>query len=422
MQARLYLWSGKTQIPSTGPDRGQTSSLSPEAPEVLLASPTMCSQCPHSLGLSSPAQDNAAGGSHPRGHRRGRLAPELYSWSRKGFSWQKPGTPASNPTLASPVDLSQPLEGSSASTLQIRKLRLREAGHHLWSPSLQAVGPCLPRSWGGGHAPLGRGRSSGILRLGEPTAPLRPPCLHPEHLNSGKREPPSHTQPRNQAAAKESDPWAESRSCHRHRGGGTRAGEGWAGRGSSSYLGRGATGGALSNSLSPETLRGAREGRHDLGDPSEPRGPLDYALPRAMVRQPACECWTGSALTAVLQAWALGQHSGREPGALAPFIQGHPATSPTGSPCFSQGKGPSLPKITRWQGLSLREPLGPGHLLGCPGCPKLWVGAKGAGAGPTGVGRTQNLPGPNLKSQFHPRISSARKSPVGVGGPFPTQS
>ena len=120
------------------------------------------------------------------------------------------------------------------------------------------------------------------------------------------------------------------------------AGEGWAGRGSPSYLGRGATGDALSNSLSPETLRGALEGRHNLGDPSEPRGPLDYALPRATVCRPACECWTGSALTAVLQAWALGQHSRREPGAPAPFIQGHPATSPTGSPCFSQGKGRML--------------------------------------------------------------------------------
>lgn len=275
---------------------------------------------------------------------------------------------------------------------------------------------------GRGPWPPGEGQIIWDPQAGGANSPSETPMPPPRASQLREKGPPSHTQPRKQAAAKESDPWAESRSCHRHRGGGTRAGEGWAGRGSPSYLGRGATGGALSNSLSPETLRGAQEGRHDLGDPSEPRGPLDYALPRAMVRQPACECWTGSALTAVLQAWALGQHSGREPGALAPFIQGHPATSPTGSPCFSQGKGPSLPKITRWQGLSLREPLGPGHLLGRPGCPKLWVGAKGAGAGPTGVGRTQNLPGPNLKSQFHPRISSARKSPVGVGGPFPTQS
>lgn len=192
-----------------------------EAPEVLLASPTMCSLCPHSPRLSSPAQDTAAGGSHPLGHGRGRLAPELYSWSKKGFSQQKPGTPASNPTLASPADLSQPLQRSSASTLQIRKLRLREASHHLRSPSLQAVqslGPCLPRSWGGGHGLPGRGRPSGILRLGGATAPLRPPC----HLTStqsisgqGEGSHP-HTQPRKQAAAKESDPWAESRSCHRH--------------------------------------------------------------------------------------------------------------------------------------------------------------------------------------------------------------
>ena len=211
------------------------------------------------------------------------------------------------------------------SSLQIRKLRLREASHHLRSPSLQAVqslGPCLPRSWGGGHGPPGRADHLGSSGWGGPIAPLRLPC-HPEHFNSGRREPPSpnpeNRQPlRNPILGLKVDPVT-----------GTGAAEGWAGKGSPSYLGRRVTGGALSNPLSPETLRGALEGRHDLGDPSEQRGPLDYALPRATVCRLSRKCWTGSALTAVLQVWALGERSGREPGAPAPFIQGHPTTSPT---------------------------------------------------------------------------------------------
>lgn len=51
------------------------------------------------------------------------------------------------------------------STLQIRKLRLREASHHLRSLSLQGVqsfGLRLPRSRQGGP---GRGQTIGFLRL-----------------------------------------------------------------------------------------------------------------------------------------------------------------------------------------------------------------------------------------------------------------
>ena len=166
LQACLKLWSGKTHTPSTGLDRGQTSSLSP------VRSPRSAPDQPHNV-LPVPTQPRAQRDSTLKA-TRGDATPELYYWNRKGFSRQKPGTPASNLTLASPADLSQPLQRSSASSLQIRKLRLREASHHPRSPSLQAVqslGPCLPRSWGGGHGPRG-GQTIWDPQAGEGQQPL----------------------------------------------------------------------------------------------------------------------------------------------------------------------------------------------------------------------------------------------------------
>lgn len=227
-----------------------------------------------------------------------------------------------------------------------------------------------------------------------PTAPLRLPC-HPEHLSSGRREPPSHTQPRKQAAAKESDPWAESRSCHRNRS--------WGGVG---RQGEPLISGETSYRRCPEQQL---ESRDPEGGPWKAGTtwviPLNHGVPWTMhcqgQRFAGCPANAGQGVLS-LQCSRSGPSVSTLGGSLGPrhlSSRVTPLRALLSSCCFSQGKEPSLPKITQWQGLSLREPLGPGHLLGHP---NLWVGAKGAGAGPTRVGIIQHLAGPNLKSQFHP--------------------
>ena len=62
---------------------------------------------------------------------------------------------------------------------------------------------------GRGPWPPGEGQIIWDPQAGGANSPSEtpmPPHLHPEHLNSERREPLSHTLPRKQAAAKESDP------------------------------------------------------------------------------------------------------------------------------------------------------------------------------------------------------------------------
>ena len=140
-------------------------------------------------------------------------------------------------------------------------------------------------------APQGRGRPSRLLRLGRANRPLwatTPPHLHPEHLSSGRKESPSNApnpenrqKLRNLILGLKVDPVTDTDDMEGLELGRCRRGEPL-------------TSGERSYRRCPEQQLesggpegGPRKAGKACVTPSEPRAPLEFKLPRAVVCRPA---------------------------------------------------------------------------------------------------------------------------------------